>query len=128
MNTLNPQRVILGGSLAGVLELARPEIEHALEQYAFDPGHPVELVLPHFGVDSALLGAAELAFAGLLEDPFLRQGRAALDPLTHRPAKRAAQGSATVPEQVGQRRRRPAGEPLDVAGDRRPARRTAIAV
>ena len=70
VNTLNPQRVILGGSLAGVLELARPEIERALVQYAFDPGHPVELALPHFGVDSVLLGAAELAFAALLEDPF----------------------------------------------------------
>jgi len=69
VNTLNPQRVILGGSLSGVLELARPEIEQALERYAFDPGHPVELVLPRFGVDSALLGAAELAFAGLIGDP-----------------------------------------------------------
>lgn len=72
VNTLNPQRVILGGSLSGVLELARPEIEHALEQYAFDTGHPVELVLPRFGVDSALLGAAELAFAGLIGDPAQR--------------------------------------------------------
>jgi predicted NBD/HSP70 family sugar kinase len=76
VNTLNPQRVILGGSLAGVLQIARPEIEHALEQYAFDPGHPVELVLPRFGDDSALLGAAELAFADLLDDPV--SGRAVL--------------------------------------------------
>jgi predicted NBD/HSP70 family sugar kinase len=73
VNTLNPQRIILGGSLSGVLELARPEIEKALEHYAFDPGHPVELVLPHFGVDSALVGAAELAFVELLEDPFVWQ-------------------------------------------------------
>jgi len=73
VNTLNPQRVILGGSLSGVLELARPEIEQALEQYAFDPAHPVELTLPHFGVDSALFGAAELAFADLLEDPYVGQ-------------------------------------------------------
>ena len=71
VNTLNPQRVILGGSLSGVLELARPEIEQALEHYAFDPGHPVELLLPRFGVDSALVGAAELAFVELLEDPFV---------------------------------------------------------
>ncbi|HET9826921.1 MAG TPA: ROK family transcriptional regulator [Nocardioidaceae bacterium] len=70
VNTLNPQRVILGGSLSQVLGLARPEIEQALERYAFDPGHPVELGLPRFGVDSALLGAAELAFAELLDDPF----------------------------------------------------------
>jgi predicted NBD/HSP70 family sugar kinase len=69
VNMLNPQRVILGGSLAGVLELARTEIAQALEQYAFDPGHPVELVLPRYGTDSTLLGAAELAFADLLEDP-----------------------------------------------------------
>jgi predicted NBD/HSP70 family sugar kinase len=73
VNTLNPQRVILGGSLSGVLELARPEIERALQKYAFDPGHPVELAAPLFGVDSALLGAAELAFADLMEDPFSAQ-------------------------------------------------------
>jgi len=73
VNTLNPQRIILGGSLSGVLELARPEIEDALERYAFDPAHPVELALPRFGVDSALFGAAELAFADLLEDPSLGQ-------------------------------------------------------
>ena len=72
MNTLNPQRVILGGSLSGVLELARPEIEHALEQYAFDPGHPVELIgSPASGSTRRSLGAAELAFVELLEDPFV---------------------------------------------------------
>ena len=76
VNLLNPQRVILGGSLAGVLELARPEVEHALKQYAFDPGHPVELVTPRFGSDAALLGAAELAFAALLEDPYAARPRA----------------------------------------------------
>ncbi len=71
VNTLNPQRVILGGSLSGVLEIARPEIERALARYAFDPGHPVELTAPRFRTDSALLGAAELAFTDLLEDPYL---------------------------------------------------------
>ena len=73
VNTLNPQRVILGGSLSAVLELARVDVEKALEHYAFDPGHPVELVLPQLGADSALLGAAELAFADLLDDPFVGQ-------------------------------------------------------
>jgi predicted NBD/HSP70 family sugar kinase len=73
VNTLNPQRLILGGSLSGVLELARPEIEQALAQYAFDPGHPVELRPPYLGLDSALLGAAELAFVDLLDDPFVGQ-------------------------------------------------------
>ena len=73
VNTLNPQRVILGGSLSGILELARVDVEKALEHYAFDPGHPVELVLPQLGADSALAGAAELAFADLLDDPFVGQ-------------------------------------------------------
>jgi len=73
VNTLNPQRIVLGGSLSGVLELARADVEHALEQYAFDPGHPVELMLSQLGPDSALMGAAELAFADLLEDPFVGQ-------------------------------------------------------
>jgi len=69
VNTLNPQRVILGGSLSGVLELARVEVAAALGQYAFDAGHPVELCPPDFGDDSALLGAAELALTDLLADP-----------------------------------------------------------
>ncbi len=69
VNTLNPQRVILGGSLSGVLELARPELKCALDRYAFDPGRPAQLRPPYFGVDSALLGASELALMNLLADP-----------------------------------------------------------
>jgi len=49
--------------------LARPDVECALERYAFDPGRPVELCPPYFGVDSALLGASELALTNLLADP-----------------------------------------------------------
>jgi predicted NBD/HSP70 family sugar kinase len=69
VNTLNPQRVILGGTFSGVLELARPEVEEAVRAYALDSGHLVELCTPQFGTDSALLGAAELAFTDLLADP-----------------------------------------------------------
>jgi predicted NBD/HSP70 family sugar kinase len=70
MNTLNPERVVLGGSLGDVLELARPEVEAAVERYAFGVSRPgVELVLPAFGTDSALLGAGEVAFTALLADP-----------------------------------------------------------
>ena len=69
-NTLNPQRVILGGSLSGVLDIARDHMQQALAQYTFDAtGSPIELFRPRFGADSAMLGAAELAFAELLEDP-----------------------------------------------------------
>ncbi|HVX44912.1 MAG TPA: ROK family transcriptional regulator [Mycobacteriales bacterium] len=69
VNTLNPQRVILGGTFSGVLDLARSEVEEAVRVYAFDAGHPVELCTPQFGTDSALLGAAELALTDLLADP-----------------------------------------------------------
>ena len=70
VNTLNPQRVVLGGYLSELLDIARPEIELALKEYALEaPGRHVELVHPSFGADSALLGAAELAFAALLRDP-----------------------------------------------------------
>jgi hypothetical protein len=45
-------------------------MQRALAQYTFDAaGSPIELFPPRFGADSAMLGAAELAFAELLEDP-----------------------------------------------------------
>ncbi|WP_375490434.1 ROK family protein [uncultured Jatrophihabitans sp.] len=70
VNTLNPQRVVMGGSLALHLEIARPEIEQALGGYALElHGRTVQLVAPALGADSALLGAAEAAFAPLLNDP-----------------------------------------------------------
>jgi predicted NBD/HSP70 family sugar kinase len=70
VNTLNPQCVLLGGHLAELLDIARPEIELALREYALGtPGSQVQLVQPAFGADAALLGAAELAFASLLADP-----------------------------------------------------------
>jgi predicted NBD/HSP70 family sugar kinase len=70
LNTLNPERVLLGGTLGEVLELARPEVEEAVERYTFGGASPgVALELPAFGGDSALLGAAEVAFTALLADP-----------------------------------------------------------
>ncbi len=70
LNTLNPERVILGGSMGEVLELARPEVEEAVARYTFgDAGPGVALALPAFGPDSALVGAGEVAFTALLADP-----------------------------------------------------------
>jgi predicted NBD/HSP70 family sugar kinase len=70
VNMLNPERVILGGSLSGLLELARPEVEASLEHYALEaPSRTLQLVQPGLGDDSALLGAAEVGFAELLADP-----------------------------------------------------------
>jgi predicted NBD/HSP70 family sugar kinase len=70
VNTLNPECVMLGGYLSELLDIAREEIEETLREYALgSSGRDVELVQPAFGADSALLGAAELAFADLLADP-----------------------------------------------------------
>ena len=70
LNTLNPERVILGGSMGEVLELARPEVEAAVTRYTFGAAGPgVVLSLPAFGPDSALVGAGEVAFTALLADP-----------------------------------------------------------
>ncbi len=70
VNTLNPERVLLGGSFSDVLDAARPEVEAALSDYVLDaPGETVLLCKPGLGADSALLGAAEVAFAELLADP-----------------------------------------------------------
>lgn len=70
VNTLNPHRVLLGGSLSHVLDIAGDAVSKNLDRYALDaPGLSAQLYQPAFGSDSALLGAAEIAFASLLADP-----------------------------------------------------------
>ena len=70
VNTLNPKRVVLGGSLSTVFEIAGDDVSANLDRYALDaPGQSAQLATPAFGTDSALLGAAEIAFASLLSDP-----------------------------------------------------------
>lgn len=72
VNIFDPQRVVLGGTLATVLELARPEVERSLATYSVQAsGTPVELRPAALGDDGALLGAAESAFGPLLADPLL---------------------------------------------------------
>jgi predicted NBD/HSP70 family sugar kinase len=69
VNILDPQQVILGGSLSAVLDLARPEMERQLHRHAFDPTRLLMLTASALGGDASLLGAAELAFTDLLDDP-----------------------------------------------------------
>jgi len=71
VNMLNPQRVLLGGHLAELFDLAGPQIEAALSRFALEAAdRTVQLARPALGSDAALLGAAEMAFADLLADPF----------------------------------------------------------
>ena len=70
VNLLNPNVIVLGGSLAGVLEIAAEEIEAELDLYGMPRARSmVELRVPDLGADSSLLGAAELALTDLLNDP-----------------------------------------------------------
>ena len=69
-NFVNPERVILGGSLGRIFTAAREITTEAIASSAFEPTSTMpELCTPGLGEDSALLGAAELAFAALLADP-----------------------------------------------------------
>jgi predicted NBD/HSP70 family sugar kinase len=72
VNALNPERILLGGSLSLLLSAARPQIEQSLGRYALEAqGRTVQLLQPALGADSALIGAAEIAFTPLLTDPLL---------------------------------------------------------
>jgi hypothetical protein len=62
--------VLLGGSFGEVLDMASDEVQAAFDNYVLDaPGETVLLSKPVLGEDSALIGAAEVAFAQLLNDP-----------------------------------------------------------
>lgn len=76
INVFNPELVVLGGALAEVFR-ADPDTVHAAVREASLAPHleTVRLVEPRFGDDSALIGAAELAFAPLLADPLHEMSR-----------------------------------------------------
>jgi len=69
VNILNPDVVVFGGTLREILPFVRGSVEKALSGALMAPGEHVVLALPALGDDSTLLGAAETAFAPLLDDP-----------------------------------------------------------
>ncbi len=72
VNVLNPERVILGGSFAGVFDFAPDEVRRSLDRHAMGVSrNAVQLCTPSLGDDSSLRGAAELAFTRLLADPLI---------------------------------------------------------
>jgi predicted NBD/HSP70 family sugar kinase len=76
INLLNPELVILGGSLSDVLTIDRAAVEIEVERRAMSaPRGGVRLVPAGLGEDSSLMGAAELAFRALLEDPLIAAER-----------------------------------------------------
>ena len=70
VNVFNPNRVVLGGLFAKAHPYLADVIGRELEVHAQRPNRSMVTVVPAMlGDDSALLGAVELAFAPLLDDP-----------------------------------------------------------
>jgi len=69
VNLLNPEVVVLGGLLRELYPAAEPQVRASMAQALQAPREQVRLALPLLGGDSILLGAAELAFGPLLDDP-----------------------------------------------------------
>jgi predicted NBD/HSP70 family sugar kinase len=69
VNIFNPKVVIFGGSLSQLYPCLSDIVEAEVEAALAAPREQVVLTVPAFGVDSTLMGAAEIAFAPLLADP-----------------------------------------------------------
>jgi predicted NBD/HSP70 family sugar kinase len=72
INIFNPEAVIFGGTLRDVYLVAAAQIRSRLNEVALPACREhVRLRTPELGTDAALIGAAELAFERLLEDPLV---------------------------------------------------------
>ena len=73
VNTFNPEVIVFGGMLADVFAAVEPRVSEQLAAVALSaPREQARLVRAGLGLDSTLLGAAELAFAPFLADPLGR--------------------------------------------------------
>ena len=72
INIFNPEAVIFGGTLRDVYLVAAAQIRSRLNEVALPACREhVRLRTPELGTDAALIGAAELAFERLLDDPLV---------------------------------------------------------
>jgi predicted NBD/HSP70 family sugar kinase len=70
VNTLNPNRLVLGGMFAKAYPYIADAVSRELDVHAQAPSRSTVTVVPAtLGDDSSLLGAVELAFGPLLADP-----------------------------------------------------------
>ncbi|MEV8505386.1 ROK family transcriptional regulator [Actinoplanes sp. NPDC051475] len=75
VNIFNPEAIIFGGTLRDVYLVAAAQIRSRLNEVALPACREhIRLRTPELGADAALIGAAELAFERLLEDPLLGSG------------------------------------------------------
>jgi predicted NBD/HSP70 family sugar kinase len=69
VNIFNPQMIVFGGTTRGVFALTEPAVRAALSRALAAPRAQVRLSIAALGADSTVLGAAELAFGSLLDNP-----------------------------------------------------------
>jgi predicted NBD/HSP70 family sugar kinase len=69
VNLFNPQMILFGGAVRHLYQATQPLVHEALKEALFAPGEQVRLGVAGLGDDSIAIGAAELAFAPLLDDP-----------------------------------------------------------
>ncbi|MCW2724312.1 MAG: hypothetical protein JWN35_1233 [Frankiales bacterium] len=69
VNVFNPELILFGGVSRHIFTATEPLVREALGGALAAPREHVRLELPGLGDDSIAVGAAELAFAPLLDDP-----------------------------------------------------------
>jgi predicted NBD/HSP70 family sugar kinase len=80
VNLFNPQMILFGGAVRYLYQATQPLVHEALKEALYAPGEQVRLGVAGLGDDSIAIGAAELAFAPLLDDPL---GALARLPIPH---------------------------------------------
>jgi predicted NBD/HSP70 family sugar kinase len=69
VNILNPEAIVVGGLLGDVFPLTEVVILDEMERALAASREQVVVRVAQLGRDAVLIGAAEIAFAGLLDDP-----------------------------------------------------------
>lgn len=69
VNVFNPEIIVFGGAVRHIFTATEPLVREALQTALAAPAEQVELAVAGLGDDSVAVGAAELSFARLLDDP-----------------------------------------------------------
>ena len=75
VNIFNPQLIVFGGPVRHVYAATEPIVREALAAALVAPAEQVQLAVAGLGDDAVAVGAAELGFVRLLEDPLGALGR-----------------------------------------------------
>lgn len=70
VNVLNPEVIVFGGSVRHIYTATEPLVRESLATALAAPAEQVRLAVAGLGDDSVVVGAAELGFARLLDEPF----------------------------------------------------------